>query len=162
MNSIFATLCSANQTLYMARAFNSRGALEPAGTTSYTVADGQVAVPVGASVRAGAQPVVEVLVNGAQVARVRADEVVDVVVAAEVPSGGLPLRELALDLAGAGDFGQTRQLDGGTSSVEAFSTSFDRPGTYFVAARVTSQDPSDRGTSVGRVHNIARARVIVD
>ncbi|MHA6523612.1 hypothetical protein [Tessaracoccus sp. G1721] len=136
--------------------------VEPARTTSYTVSDGQVAIPAAASERAGVQPVVEVLVNGAQVARVRAGEVVDVVVAAELPSGGLPLSELALDLAGVGDFGQTRELDGGTSSVEAFSTSFDRPGTYFVAARVTSQDPADRGTSVGRVHNIARARVIVD
>jgi hypothetical protein len=136
--------------------------VEPASSTTYTVEDGQVSVPTTAAERGGVQPVVRIAVNGSTSARIRAGEPVRIDVVAESADGGPRITAVAVDVAGTGAFDPPTDIEPNTHvALEAVHT-FELPGTYFVAARVTAQDPCDAGTSGGRVHNIARARIVVE
>ena len=135
--------------------------IEPAPTTTYSVDDGQVSVPSSAAERGGVQPTVTISVNGSSSTQVNVGDDVEILIEADSPDHGSPFATLATDFTGAGllsdpiALGPTRQL-----SISQHC-SFARPGTFFIAVRVTTQDGVDDGTSVGRVHNIARARVTV-
>ncbi len=135
--------------------------IEPAPTTTYRVDDGQVSVPASAAERGGVQPPVTITVNGSPSAQVKVGEDVQILIEADSPDHGLPLATLATDFTGAGLLGDPIEVTPASHLSITQHCSFDRPGTYFIAARVTAQDGIDAGTAVGRVHNIARARVTV-
>lgn len=133
----------------------------PADSTDYGVSDGQVAVPDGAAERQGIQPAVRLTANGQSATTARVGESVQIEVTAESPVRGLPLVTLATDLTGAGELDSPVEVAPASQLRTELQTVFDAPGTYFVAAKVTAQDPRDVGTAAGRVHNIARARIVV-
>ncbi|MCR2783545.1 MULTISPECIES: hypothetical protein [unclassified Microbacterium] len=134
----------------------------PAASTNYTVNCGQVSVPGAVGERAGIQPVVSLSIDGMRSARVRVGQIVRADISADTPAGGLPLVSLALDLTGSGSFSAPIEIEPTRHLEMAQECTFDRPGTYFVSARVTSQSTTDSGTAAGRVHNIARARLTVE
>jgi hypothetical protein len=131
---------------------------EPAPTSVYEVADGQVAIPATAAERRGVQPVVELRVNGAATATVRAGESVTVGIAAAAPGAGVVV-EVAPVVDGV--VGPALAVEPGNRVRAEWVTAFDAPGTAFVAVRVSAQADGDTASPYARVQNIARARVTV-
>lgn len=134
--------------------------IEPAATTSYSVADGQVVVPQEADARKGVQPVASLTVNGTAAASVAVGEPVAVRIAASAPGAGVVV-ELRADLTGSGAFGEPESIAPAQQVIVEHEVSFDAPGTYFLSARVTAQTGGDAASAHARVQNIARARVTV-
>jgi hypothetical protein len=135
--------------------------VEPADTTVYGVADGQVHVPVDAADRRGVQPTVAITANGGGKAVVRPGEAVRLAVAAKAPEGGI-IAALACDVTGSGSLGEAVELVPEVSVVYETQVAFDAPGTYFVGVRATAQAAGDAADRYARVHNVARARVVVE
>ena len=135
--------------------------IEPAPSTTYTVEDGQVSVPASAADRGGVQPTVTIRVNGSPATQVRVGEDVRILVEADSPERGLPFVAVATDFTGAGLLGDPIDVTPARQLSIAQNCAFDRPGTHFIAVRVTTQDEGNAGTAAGRVHNIARARITV-
>ncbi len=102
---------------------------QPPKSTAYDVRDGQITVLDKAQARKGIQPVAEWEVGGD-------------------------------DRIGAGDFVDRpfdRKEHGTVHIAQTFT--YDRPGTYFAALRVTSQRDPD--SAFEKVRNLARVRVVV-
>ncbi|MFF2053542.1 hypothetical protein ACFVU2_18210 [Leifsonia sp. NPDC058194] len=135
--------------------------LEPAPSTSYTIDDGQVSVPATAASRGGVQPVVTISAGGSSSARVAVGEEVRVTIEADSPEHGLPFVSVATDLTGAGRLDEPIAVARTHRLSLTRTCTFERPGTYFIAARATTQDDLDAGTAAGRAHGIARARIVV-
>ncbi|HEX3899776.1 MAG TPA: PKD domain-containing protein [Mycobacteriales bacterium] len=130
--------------------------------TSYSYADGKVSLPATAAERGGVQPVVTVTANGGSRAEVKVGESVVVTAIAEAPPAGGTITGLEWDLEGSGAFGKREEIDGKSARVECSTThTYDKPGTYFVTARVTGNCDSDAATSLRQLPNLASARVVV-
>lgn len=135
--------------------------VEPAASTSYTVTDGQVHVPPTAAERAGIQPTISLTANGAVRATVGVGEPVTLRMSADTPPHAGEIVALAWDFTGIGRLGHPVAVRP-ARHVEAEQTvAFDAPGTYLVAVRATSQSEGRADDPATRVHNAARARVIV-
>ncbi|UOE44973.1 hypothetical protein [Agromyces larvae] len=78
-------------------------------------------------------------------------------IAVGTPRRGLPIVAIATDLDGSGLLGEPIAVAPASDLVVTERTTFDRPGTYFIAVRATTQAIRDAGTAAGRVYNIARA-----
>jgi hypothetical protein len=131
-------------------------------STSYEYADGQVTLPATAAQRGGIQPVVDVTVNGAVRAEVAVGEPVTLEVRTEVPPGAGSVVAVEWDFDGWGSFPFAHEVDGTQASVVRSTThAYDRPGTYFVTARVRSHRDGDLEARFRRVENLASARVVV-
>lgn len=133
----------------------------PAPSTAYSVADGQVRVPGSAAERRGVQPVVRMTVDGNETTTARIGQTVRLQIVGEVPDGEAPIVAMSMDLSGAGTLGPAFRVKPTRQLIRDIEVVFDTPGTRFLAARVTSQGAADGGTAVGRIHNIARLRVVV-
>jgi hypothetical protein len=112
------------------------------------------------------QPVPTLTVGGADRIEVAVGEPVDFVGRADMPPHAGIVVEAEFDFDGSGGFGEHHKpKPGGAGPLSTvwFSTthSFDEPGTYFPAMRVTSQREGDRRSLFGRIQNIARVRVVV-
>ena len=131
--------------------------------TTYTYANGQVALPATASERGGIQPVVTVTANGGVRAEVAVGESVTVEVFAELPPGTGGIIAVDWDVDGSGTFPRHEEgIDGTAASVtRTITQSFGAPGTYFVTAKVWSHRAGDVGATSRRVPNLAQARVVV-
>ncbi|MCU1594590.1 MAG: hypothetical protein JWO12_1982 [Frankiales bacterium] len=135
--------------------------VKPVGTT-YDYVDGKVVLPPSAAERGGIQPVIEVSVDGGQRAEVTVGTPVTVTVHAEVPPGAGTLTSLAWDIDGTGAFPVSEALDGTQASLTATHTQvYDKPGTYFVTARVTSRRDGDVTALDKQLPNLAQVRVVV-
>lgn len=138
----------------------------PPPSTTFSIADGQVIVPVTADERRGIQPVSTLTVQGHDHADATAGQTVTFVGTAEVPPGAGPITEVEWDFEGEGDFPVKRATtNGGTGHLSPVTYTvehtFTDPGTYFPAMRVTSQREGRPDSLYGRIHNIARVRVVV-
>lgn len=133
--------------------------VEPAPDSTYQLVDGQVIVP-SSGPRGGVQPTASLTVDGAEAVTVRVGETVSVRITADAAAGGI-ITDTDTDLTGVGEW--TGRLDvAAAPRVElATETSFASPGTYFVSVRVTAQTQGDALDPHARVHNIARARIVV-
>ncbi|GAB2557478.1 hypothetical protein [Spirosoma aerophilum] len=157
--------------------------IEPAATTHYTIADGQVVLPATADQRGGIQPVVSVLANGGKRAVVKVGQAVRFTAEVAVPKSkgkvvtavwnfeGLPGGFAISDLHGwAFDHSavfpvpaRLKPSDKTGSPVQVTSTyTFTKPGTYFPTLRVASQREGDTKTQFTRIQNLDRVRVIVE
>lgn len=136
--------------------------VEPAGT-NYEVRSGQVILPATAIDRGGIQPVAHVTANGGLRAEVGIGEVVTLTVEAEVPPGAGRIVEVAWDFDGSGTYPFVHDgIDGSQSKLIASTTrTYDRPGTYFVTARVNAHRHGDTTTDKDRIETIGQARVLV-
>lgn len=65
------------------------------------------------------------------------------------------------DLRGVGELSSVFNVEPTDCLRISRETTFETPGTYFIAVRVTAQEAADVGTDIGCLHNIARARVTV-
>jgi PKD domain len=136
--------------------------VEPAGT-NYEYRDSRVLLPETAAGRGGIQAVVSVTVNGSLRADVAVGEAVDLVVEAEVPANAGTIVAVDWDFDGSGTFPFRHPDVDGTASKLGLKTThtFDRPGTYFVTALVSSHRDGNVNATSRRVPNLAQARVVV-
>ncbi|MHB8463967.1 MAG: PKD domain-containing protein [Acidimicrobiales bacterium] len=149
------------QTLVDLIGWVERG-VSPAAT-SYEYRDGKVTLPPTAAERGGIQPVVSVSANGDVRAEVRTGEPVTLEVRAEAPPGAGTVVDVEWDFEGTGAYEyRHEEVDGTASAVKLATThTYDRPGNYFVTARVHSHRDGDVRATTRRIPNLAQARVIV-
>jgi hypothetical protein len=146
-----------------ARTFNraaERG-VAPAGSTNYSVADGQVLVPATAAARRGLQPTVTVTANGAARADVATGETVTFTARIDAPAGAGPVVKTEWDFEGSGEYAVVSLPAPDTSATVTGTHTFTAPGTYFPALRATVQRDGDAETPYARVQNLGRVRVVV-
>jgi hypothetical protein len=131
--------------------------------TAFTYAEGQVTLPATAAERGGIQPVVTVTAGGAARIDVAVGEQFTVEATAEVPPGAGTIVSLEWDLDGSGTYPMRAEgIDGSATRVtERLTHAYDRPGTYFVTARVCSHRLGDVGATSRRIPNLAQMRVVV-
>lgn len=136
--------------------------IAPPASTNYEVVDGQVIVPASAAERLGIQPVVTLEANGGERTEVKVGETVRFRAFAEVPPGGGKIVTAEWDFEAGGDFPVREDLDPARERItlEASHT-FDVPGTYFPAIRVSAHPDGDVSVPFARVPNLGRARVVV-
>jgi hypothetical protein len=137
----------------------------PPESTSYEMVDGQVHVPPGATERRGIQPVVELTANGGARADVAVGETVEFSGVIEVPPGAGTVVGADWDFEGLGEYPLVEKFDDTNSSCSrcAVKTThvFSSPGTYFPVLRAWSQRQGDFKTTLTRIYNLARVRVVV-
>jgi len=131
--------------------------------TSYGYHDGQVTLPPTATGRGGIQPVVSVAANGQTRCEAGPGEAVTLTVDAEVPPGAGTIVGVEWDFEGSGTYEYRHDGIDGTAARVHLETrhTFDRPGEYFVTARVHSHRRGDVHAQTRRIPNLAQARVIV-
>jgi hypothetical protein len=136
--------------------------VEPTGT-NYVYEDGRVTLPTGAAERGGIQPVASVTANGAVRAAVDAGDDVTLEVRAEVPPGAGTIVDVEWDFDGSGTYPYRHEGVDGTATALSLSTvhTYDRPGTFFATARVTSHRTGDVDATLCRIETIAQSRVVV-
>lgn len=134
--------------------------VEPSPTTRYAVTDGQVGLPDVADVRGGVQPVVRIMANGLTSAKVRVNERVSVHIFAEAMGDGI-IVEVDADLGGSGSLDGHLDIQPANRLALERELVFAAPGTYFLTARATAQIDGDDTSSLARVQNLARARIVV-
>ncbi|MDT7551339.1 MAG: hypothetical protein QOE84_3733 [Actinomycetota bacterium] len=134
---------------------------KPVGT-AFSYEDGKLVLPATAAERKGIQPVVSVTVDGSERADVTAGTPVTLQVLAEVPPGAGTITSVAWDIDGTGAFPISEEVDGTQTRLELSRTQvYDRPGTYFVTARVTSRRDGDVTALDRQLPNLAQVRVVV-
>jgi PKD domain-containing protein len=130
--------------------------------TRYEVVDSQVQVPATAEQRGGIQPVIMLQANGGVRADVAVGETVTFTATIEVPPGAGKVVAAKWDFEGLGTYPVAAQLATPQPHVQLSATHvFSVPGTYFAVLRAVSQRQGDTQTPYGRIHNIARVRVVV-
>lgn len=149
-----------HQALRDLSAWVERG-VAPAPTTAYEVLDGQVVVPDAAADRHGVQPVVSMTANGNDRADVGVGDAVHLQATAEAAPGMGPVVAVEWDLGADGTLADATEITPADAVVIERNCSFDAPGTYFPALRVTAQRDGDATTPFARVQNVARVRVVV-
>ncbi|WP_461117864.1 hypothetical protein [Spirosoma jeollabukense] len=157
--------------------------IEPAATTRYTIADGQVVIPPTADERGGIQPVVNVLANGGKRAVVKVGQAVTLTAEVAVPKNKGKVVKAVWNFEGLPDGFTISNLHGWTfDSSDVFPVSaqlkpsdktgsharvsstytFTKPGTYFPTLRVAAQREGDAKTRFTRIQNLDRVRVVVE
>jgi len=151
------------QSLHDLAAWVEEGA-EPARTTgAHIEPGGPLRLPKTAAERGGIQPVVTATANGAARADVAVGEPVTLAVEAELPDGTGTVIAVEWDFDGTGAFPSSDDGVDGTQSRIASSVThtYDTPGTYFPAVRVTAHREGDVSARSRRVENLGRCRVVV-
>ncbi|MFA7555734.1 MAG: hypothetical protein WCY88_15930 [Spongiibacteraceae bacterium] len=130
--------------------------------TQFSFEDGRVTLPASASERGGIQPVVSIAANGSLRAEISAGETVSLTMQAEVPPNAGTIIDVEWDFDGMGKFPEHGEVDGTQTNV-SLSTQhrYDKAGTYFATARVTSHRQGDINATCRRVTNLASARIVV-
>jgi hypothetical protein len=136
--------------------------IAPPPSSNYTILDGQVRVAATAATRRGIQPVIALAVAGRDRAEISVGQSIQFTGRIAVPPGAGTITAVAWDFDGSGTFAQnspvTPHLRNATVTV---MHRFDKPGTYFVALRGTSQRSGDRATPYTQIRNLDRVRVVV-
>jgi len=136
--------------------------VEPPASSAYRFENGQVELPAKAADRRGVQPVATAAVEGGRRIEVAAGTAVTFDVLAEAPPQGGCIIDVAWDFDGSGKFACAFAVDGTSATVRLATThTFDRPGTYFPAVRVTSERNGAMDATLGRMENLDRVRVVV-
>lgn len=136
--------------------------IAPPQSTGYRIDRGQVVAEPTADRRRGVQPVVTLSVNGGDRIEVPAGTPVRFAGQVSVPPAAGAIVEAAWDFAGDGTFVPQEGLKRGARRLPVSAThTFDKPGTYFVGLRGTSQRPGAAATPYKRISNIDRVRVVV-
>jgi hypothetical protein len=136
--------------------------IEPLGT-DYEYVDGRVILPATVAERGGIQPIASVTANGGERAEVAVGEPVTLRVHAEVHPKAGTIVDVAWDFDGSGTFPFRHEEVDGTSRDLTLTTThdYDRPGTYFVTARVESHRDGDVHAQLRRIEALGQARVVV-
>jgi hypothetical protein len=154
--------------------------IEPASSTNFSIAEGQVIIPKTAAERGGIQPVVSLLANKSKRADVKKGEKVKFTAVVELLPGSGKVVAAAWNFEGLPEkTGETSGWNFEDSVVfplrakfkspakgESFATikatyRFSKPGTYFPTLRVATQRDYYENTAFGRLENLDRVRVVV-
>ncbi|MDO4284926.1 MAG: hypothetical protein Q4C60_06275 [Eubacteriales bacterium] len=138
---------------------------EPLPSSRYDVDGGLIRVGESAAERGGIQPVVHLLADGMECARIQAGETVSFLAQGEVPEGAGVLTQIEWSFEGETDFpvkGAWELTEGGQKGTTAASHTYHAPGTYFAVARIRSERNGDADTPFTQVRNLARVRVVVE
>jgi len=147
------------QALVDVSAWAEKG-IKPPASTRYHVRNGQIVVPDSASRRMGIQPDVDLTVRGRTSVDVKVGQPVTFKADVETPPGGGKVVATEWDFAGTGTFTAAPFGRPKGSVAVKQKHSFDQPGTYFVAVRVTAQRDGVDGP-LTKLQNIDRVRVVV-
>jgi hypothetical protein len=130
---------------------------------AYRVQDGQVHVLASVAERKGIQPVIHLMVNGAESAKVAAGQTVILTAQIEVPPAPGKVVSANWDFEGVGSYPDAAELGDATSqTIHVTAThAFSKSGTYFPALRVASQREGNPRTPFARSRNLGRVRVVV-
>jgi len=135
----------------------------PPASSEFELVDGQVHVPRTAAARRGVQAVVDLTVDGSVRADVGVGEPVKFAALIEVPAGAGTIVAAEWDFDGSAEYPLAEPyLDGSANRLNVrASHTYDEPGTYFPALRVTTQRQGDLDTPHARIQNLGRVRVVV-
>lgn len=133
----------------------------PAAGTTYSVADGQVAVPASAEERGGVQAVATLTANSRSRAEVSSGSAVLLRLTADMPPDSGQIVAVEWDLDGDGTYDATETFRPDTRVDLTRTARFTVPGTYFITARVTAQGEGIPESPWARIENLARARIVV-
>lgn len=136
--------------------------LTPPAPTKYSVQTGQVVMPLTASERAGIQPIVELLVEGANRTTINAGGSVTFNLSAEVPPDAGEIVSLEWDFEGTGEFSKSAFGEPSVRIEAQVSHVYEKTGTYFPVARVAAHRDGNATTAFARALNLGRARVVVN
>ncbi len=143
---------------------------KPLDTTEYTCEDNQIVVEPDPKKRGGMQAGITLTANGKKCARVRAGEAFTLRAEAVLPENagkvvamdydfhndwGIPAATPVFDV--KGEFTATEN-----GAVSELAWHFDEPGTYFIAARVSTHREGRTDDIFRRVTNLDRVRVIAE
>jgi hypothetical protein len=118
-------------------------------------------VPANAAVRGGLQPTVDLTVRGATSVHVSVGEPVALTAKIQMPPHTGDVVATAWDCEGDGTYSDTPFGAPKPTVQTQSSCSYDKPGTYFVALRVTGERDGLRN-DYAQVMNLDRVRVVVD
>jgi hypothetical protein len=150
------------QALRDVSAWVERG-VKPADNSGYKIDDGQTILAATAAARKGVQPVVTLTANGGAVAKVKVGQTVKFTAKVDAPPGNSFVQGISWSFKGEEPKGRVLPANGNRrTSIFETQTSFDAPGTYFVAAKGSAQRKGAIGTPYALVDNLARVRVIVE
>ena len=152
---------SLHQALRDVSAWVEKG-VPPPVSTSYKVVDGQVEVPANAADRKGIQPVVSLKANGGVRAEVAVGKAVRFSAVVEAPPNTGKIVSAEWDFDGSGEFADVATLKPGAKVTLSATHAFAKPGTYFVTLRAGSQREGDAKSTMTKVLNLGRVRVVVD
>ena len=135
--------------------------LKPPVSTRYRVINAQVVVPANAAPRRGIQPVIDLTIKGKQIARVQVGQTVSLKAKAQVPPGTGKIVKAEWDLDGDGVYTNAPLKRTGMVVTLRTTASFDKPGTYLVAQRVSSERDGNPRAKFAVSQNLDRVQVVV-
>ncbi|WP_432246201.1 PKD domain-containing protein (plasmid) [Arthrobacter sp. G.S.26] len=150
----------AEQALRDVAAWAESGVTPPA-STHYKITDAQVVVPDNAAARGGIQPTVDVSIQGKDATTVKAGQTVTFQAKAQVPPRAGQIVKAEWDLDGDGTYTDAPLTRTGNTITLRTTATFDRPGTYLVALRVSSERNGDPAARFALAQNLDRVKVVV-
>lgn len=135
--------------------------ITPPESTNYKVEDAQVVVPANAAARRGIQPTVDLSTQGKDSATVKAGQTVSFQAKAQVPPGAGQIVKAEWDLDGDGTYTDAPLTRIGNTVTLQTTATFDKPGTYMVALRVSSERSGDPTARFALGQNLDRVQVVV-
>ena len=133
----------------------------PPASTRYEVTDGQIVVPDNAAARRGIQPTVDLTIRGKDAAEIPAGQTVTLKAKAQVPPGAGEIVKAEWDLDGDGVYTDAPLTRIGNVVTLQTTATFDEPGTYLVALRVSSERDGDPSARFALAQNLDRVQVVV-
>lgn len=133
----------------------------PPDSTNYSVSDTQIVVPDNAAARRGIQPTVALTSQGKDSITAKVGQTVPLKAKVQAPPGAGQIIKAEWDLDGDGVYTDAPlNRVGKTITLERTAT-FDKPGTYLVALRVSSERNGDTTAKFALAQNLDRIRVVV-
>ncbi|MFJ4072790.1 PKD domain-containing protein [Paenarthrobacter sp. NPDC089988] len=151
----------AEQALRDVAAWAEAGTAPPA-STNYKVADAQIVIPENAAVRRGVQPTVDLTSQGKKSVTVKAGQSLTLKAKAQVPPGAGEIIKAEWDLNGDGNYADAPLTRVGNVMTLQTTTTFNQPGTYLVALRVSSERSGDSSAKFAIAQNLDRIQVVVE
>jgi hypothetical protein len=135
--------------------------LEPPASTNYKVENAQIVLPDNAAARRGIQPIVDVTAQGQEVTMTEVGRAVALEAKAQVPPGVGEIVKAEWDLDGDGVYTDAPLTRTGNVVTLRTTATFDSPGTYLVALRVSSERNGNPSAKFALAQNLDRVKVVV-
>jgi hypothetical protein len=135
--------------------------VQPPASTNYKVEHAQVIVPDNANARRGIQPIVDLTIKGKQDAAIRAGQTLTLKAKVQAPDGAGKIVKAEWDLDGDGVYTDAPIARAGNVLTLQTTATFDKPGTYLLSLRVSSERNGDETAKFALAQNLDRVKVVV-
>ena len=135
--------------------------VRPPESTGYQVTDAQIVIPDNAAARRGIQPTVDLTAQGKETTTIKTGQTAKLEAKAQVPTGAGKIVRAEWDLDGDGVYTDAPLTRVGSVVTLQTDAAFDKPGTYFVALRVSSERNGDSTAKFALAQNLDRVKVVV-